>query len=85
MDAILALPAPVRHLIAALLAVGLDWVGTELVPVLNNQSNLTGGILTAALLAAVATFTPLVTAYGVGADRARQLGARSPSDGVSGL
>jgi len=74
MDFLLQLPAPVRHLLAVLAAVGLDWVGTELVPLLNNQSNLTGGIITAALLAAVATFTPLVTAYGVGADRAKQLG-----------
>jgi len=74
MDFLLTLPAPVRHLIAALAAVGLNWIGTEFVPALSNQSNLTGGILTAALLAAVATFTPLVTSYGVGADRAKELG-----------
>lgn len=82
MDFILTLPAPFRHLLAALAAVALNWVGTELVPLLSNQSNLTGGIITAALLAAVATFTPLVTSYGVGAGRARQLGAQTPSEGV---
>ena len=78
-DFILSLPAPVRHLVLGLLSVLLAWAGTDVVPLLSNQSNLTGSLLSVALAAVLAVATPLVSSYGYGAARARELGARTPS------
>lgn len=80
MDKILALPAPVRHLVLIVAGVLLAWLGTDIVPLLENQSNVVGAVLSAALTAVLAVVTPLVTSYGVGARRAKELGARTPSD-----
>lgn len=78
-DFLLSLPAPVRHLVLIVLSVVLAWAGTDVVPFLSNQSNVTGAVLSAALAAVLAVLTPLVSSYGVGAQRARELGARTPS------
>jgi hypothetical protein len=78
-DFILSLPAPFRHLVLLVLSVVLAWAGTDVVPFLSNQSNVTGAVLSAALAAVLAVVTPLVSSYGVGAARARELGARTPS------
>ena len=80
MDKILALPAPLRHLVLAIAAVLLAWLGTDVVPFLQNESNILGAVSSAALLAFLAYATPLVTSYGVGSRRAKELGARTPSD-----
>lgn len=80
MDTILALPAPVRHLVLIAAGVLLAWLGTDIVPFLQNQSNIVGAVTSAALTAVLAVVTPLVTSYGVGAQRAKELGARTPSD-----
>jgi hypothetical protein len=80
MDKILELPAPFRHLLLALAGVGLAWGGTDVVPFLNNQSNVMGAVSAAAVTAFLAYATPLVSSYGVGAKRARELGARTPAD-----
>lgn len=77
LDFILALPAPVRHLVLLVASVLLAWAGTDVVPFLQNQSNVLGSILAAALLAVLSVVTPLVSSYGVGSARARQLGART--------
>lgn len=62
---IATLPAPVRHLVLAVLTVLLTWGGTDLIPWLNGQTGY--GALAAALIGAlIAYFTPLVTSYGVG-------------------
>ena len=79
MDTVLKLPAPVRHLLAGLAGVLLTWGGTEGIPILQDQSNILGGAVAAGLTYLVGALTPLVTAYGVGAKRARELGARQPS------
>lgn len=79
-DTVLKWPAPVRHLLAGLAGVLLTWGGTEWVPILQDQSNITGGTLAAGLTYLVGALTPLVTSYGVGSARARQLGARTPAD-----
>lgn len=67
MDAIATLPAPVRHLILLVLGVLLTWAGTDIVPALNNQSNLTGATLGALVTAIIGVLTPLIQSYGVGA------------------
>lgn len=77
LDFILTLPAPVRHLVLAVASVLLAWAGTDVVPALQNQSNVLGSVLAAALLAVLSVVTPLVSSYGVGAQRARELGART--------
>lgn len=82
MDKILALPAPLRHLVLIVASVLLAWLGTDIVPFLQDQSNIIGAVTSAALAAVLAVVTPLVSSYGVGAARARQLGARTPSDNV---
>jgi hypothetical protein len=74
-DFLISLPAPARHLVLLVLSVVLSWASTELVPLFANQSNLSGAILSAALAAVLAVVTPLVTSYGYGAARARELGA----------
>ena len=79
-DRILALPAPVRHTLLLIASVLLTEAGTEWVPLLANQSNIIGAVLAAALTAFLALVTPLVSSYGVGAARARELGARQPAD-----
>lgn len=79
MDTILALPAPARHLVLMSASVLLAWLGTDIVPFLQDQSNITGAVTSAALMAVLAVVTPLVTSYGVGAQRARELGARTPA------
>jgi len=66
---IASLPAPFRHLVLVLAAVLLTWAGTDVVPFLSNQSNVTGAVLAAALTAVLAVLTPLVTSYGVGAQK----------------
>lgn len=76
-DTVLRWPAPARHLLLALLSVGLAWLGTDLVPTLADIPGY-GALLSGLLLAFLAVVTPLVTSYGVGADRAAELGARSP-------
>jgi hypothetical protein len=79
-DRILALPAPVRHIVLLLASVLLAWGGSDVVPFLQNQSNVLGAVSAAAVLAFLAYATPLVASYGVGAERARELGARQPTD-----
>jgi uncharacterized membrane protein (DUF441 family) len=74
MDYLLQLPAPVRHAVLLVASVLLAWLGTDVVPLLQNQSNVTGAVLAAALTAVLAVVTPLVTSYGVGARRAEDLG-----------
>jgi hypothetical protein len=59
------LPAPVRHLILALLAVLLSWAGTDAIPWLRGQTGY-GALLAAVVAALIAYFTPLVQAYGRG-------------------
>lgn len=77
MDTILRLPAPLRHGLVLLAAGLLAWLGTDVVPWLENQPGR--GVLAASVLTALlSVFTPLVTSYGVGADRAQELGARTP-------
>lgn len=76
-DWILTLPAPVRHLILAVASVTLAWLGTDVVGPLQDQPGY-GPLAAGLLLAFLAYATPLVTSYGAGAARARQLGARSP-------
>lgn len=78
-DKILSLPAPVRHLVLIVAAVLLTWAGTDVVPFLQDQGSVVGAVVAAALSAVLAVLTPLVTSYGVGAQRARQLGARTPA------
>jgi hypothetical protein len=78
--AILELPAPFRHLVLLLAGVLIAWGGTDVVPFLQNQSNVTGALAASLVTAFLAWVTPLVTSYGVGSDTARQLGAR----GVNG-
>jgi hypothetical protein len=73
MDAILRLPAPVRHSILAVASILLTWGATDVVPFLNDQSNVLGAVAAAALMAVLGVLTPLVNSYGVGAERARQL------------
>lgn len=80
-DAILKLPAPVRHALAAAGSVVLAEAGTVWIPGLENQSNVIGATLAAACWVLLAWLTPLVSSYGVGATRARELGARTPADG----
>lgn len=76
-DWLLTLPAPFRHAVVLLLAGLLAWLGTDIVPWLQDQPGR--GVLVASLLTAVlSVLTPLVTSYGVGAQRARELGARPP-------
>lgn len=75
MDAILRLPAPVRHSILAVSGILITWLETEFVPGLENQSNLAGSILAAVTLAVLGVITPLINSYGVGAARARELQA----------
>lgn len=76
-DFLLTLPAPLRHLVLLALAGLLAWAGTDVVPWLENQPGR--GVLAAGLLTAIlGVITPLVTSYGVGAARARELGARPP-------
>lgn len=74
MDFLLTLPAPVRHLVLLVAGVLLAWGATDVVPFLQNQSNVTGALAASVVTAFLAWATPLVTAYGVGASRAKQLG-----------
>lgn len=77
MDAILELPAPLRHLVLLAAAGLLAWLGTDVIPLLEDQPGY--GVLASALLTAFLAYaTPLVSSYGVGAARARELGARTP-------
>lgn len=80
MDKILTLPAPVRHFILLMVSAVLTVVGAEIIPDLQERSTVAGAVVAAALTAILAVVTPLVSAYGVGAPRARQLGARSPGN-----
>ena len=80
MDKILALPAPIRHLVLLVAGVLLSWLGSDIVPFLQDQSSVLGASVAAALTAVLAVVTPLVTSYGFGAQRAKELGARTPSD-----
>lgn len=80
MDFILTLPAPFRHLVLLVAGVLASWAGTDVVPFLNNQSNVLGAVASAALIAFLGYVTPLISSYGVGAKRARQLGARTPAE-----
>lgn len=73
MDAILSLPAPVRHSLLAVATILLTWGGTEVVPALENESNLVGALGAAIVGAVISVLTPLVNSYGVGAARAREL------------
>jgi hypothetical protein len=73
-DTLLSLPAPVRHLVLLVASVLLAWAGTDVVPFLQNESNVTGAVASAALAAVLAVLTPLVTSYGVGSARAKELG-----------
>ena len=60
------LPAPLRHLIIALISALLAWASTDLIPVLGKQGGtaaLIGALMTEVLL----VVTPLVRQYGVGA------------------
>lgn len=64
-DFLASLPAPIRHLILALISAVLGWAGAFLIPALNDQAGY--GVLLAALVAAVLAYvTPLVNSYGVG-------------------
>lgn len=65
-EKIATLPAPVRHLALLLVSVLLSWAGTELLPVLHDQSNLIGSLVAGLLAAVLAVVTPLVNSYGVG-------------------
>lgn len=76
-DTILLWPAPARHLLLVLLSAGLAWLGTDGVDMLADIPG-SGALLSGLLLAFLSVVTPLVTSYGVGAERARELGARSP-------
>ena len=69
-----SLPAPIRHLILLVLALGLSWAATDVVPWLSGQTGY--GALLAGLLAAVlAVLTPLVQSYGyTGKSRTRAEG-----------
>jgi hypothetical protein len=78
MDAILKMPPFLRHLVLLVLGVVIMWGGTDLVPFLQDQSNVLGGLAAAVVTAFLAWLTPLVSSYGVGAERARELGARTP-------
>lgn len=79
LDTILKWPAPVRHLLAILLGVILAWLGTDILPVLEDMPG--SGALAAGLLTAfLAYVTPLVSSYGVGAARARELGAATVAE-----
>jgi hypothetical protein len=77
-DFILRLPAPVRHLVLTVASVGLAWLGTDVVGPLQDQPGY-GPLAAGLLLAFLAYATPLVTSYGAGAERARELGARDVS------
>lgn len=79
MERILALPAPVRHLLLLAAVLVLSWVGTDVIPALQDGDSTVGVIVAAALTAVLAYVTPLVTSYGVGAATAREMGARTPS------
>jgi hypothetical protein len=79
-DFLLRLPAPLRHLALLVLAVLLSWLGTDILPFLQNESNVFGALLSALLVAFLAWATPLVSSYGAGAQRAKQLGARTVSE-----
>ena len=74
MDTILQLPPPLRHLVLLLASVLLSWGGTDVVPFLQNQSNVLGALAASLVLAFLAWATPLVTSYGVGSTRASQIG-----------
>jgi hypothetical protein len=74
-DFLLGLPAPLRHLLLLVAAVVLTWLGTDILPFLQNESNVTGGLIAGLLTAFLAWATPLVSSYGVGSQRAKELGA----------
>lgn len=78
LDTILKWPAPARHLLLALLSAVLAWAGTQVDAV--NDIPGSGALLSGLLVAFLAVVTPLVSSYGYGADRARELGARTPAD-----
>lgn len=60
-----SLPAPLRHLVLAVISLTLGWVSADLIPALNDQAGY--GVLVAGLIAAVLAYvTPLVNSYGVG-------------------
>jgi hypothetical protein len=79
-EAILKLPAPVRHVILLALSVVIGYVGTDVVPDLSDRSPVVGVLAGALVTAVLAIVTPLVSSYGVGAGTARALGARTPAD-----
>ena len=83
MEKILALPPAVRHLVMIGLAMFLQWLGTDVLDILAQDSTLMGAVAFAVLTALLSVFTPLVTSYGVGARAAKRLGARDPSDVVA--
>jgi hypothetical protein len=84
MEGILKLPAPIRHLLVLVGGVLLTWGTTELVPYFHNQSNVYGALIASVIAAIIAWATPLVTSYGAGATRARELGARTVDEAVHG-
>lgn len=60
--------AAFRHLTLLILSVSVGWVSTDLVPVINDTPSL--GTVVGGLVAAVLAYvTPLVNAYGVGAEK----------------
>jgi Na+/citrate or Na+/malate symporter len=64
------LPAPFRHLIVLVVSALFGWIATDAIPALNGQTGW-GALLAAVLAAALAYFTPLVQAYGVGSTSTR--------------